>query len=205
MEAYHEVISMSKDNSEAGLGIILSIGTGERFLQRLHDKKGYRRYYQFLRTALYYATDTHQVHENMGLLSKNSSHFAYHRFNVPDCLHEIKLDHWKPARGNVLSTKDRIRAITSNYLTEEETVRDLKELASTLVANRRKRAKTERWSDYLGFRYRCNQERCGEECTYLREFRTHVCEKHIFKDFDDQNDDERCRYDAIIAESRILE
>ena len=205
MEAYHEVISLKPSLRNDAFGLVLSIGTGNRYYGRFAKQSGFRGFYEQVKAALSHAADTYEVHRNMDLIRKREN-IRYFRLNVDNKhMGKIKLDQWKKECRGEPSTEHDIKKYTKDYLRKGDQQATLRDVAQILVDNRRKRAKTERWSDSLGYRYRCNIGPCeSQEVFKMKYFRQHLCELHHQKHPKDQTYQEHEYYERLVASCRTL-
>jgi hypothetical protein len=174
-EIYNEVRDMHNQSAD-GIEILLSIGTGETAVARMH---GFMRTIAAMVAAI---SDTRQVDENLRSIMRPDQ--TYFRINVETLdLSRIKLDEWKQSRKGQSTTADQILTLTTEYLNRVDVAKRCERIAEILVDRRRQRATTSRWEQYaLGVRYRCHVRNCSEGPTWRRqeELALHLQNDHNF-------------------------
>ena len=133
-EAFQEISNLHPSNPLC----LVSIGSGKRkFVVRFpHSWLG--RYYNYLRAAVRFVTDTENVHQIMSHFAATSDKLSYFRFNVPG-LEDVFLDEctvknrkeW-PATGK-MHTIDFIERQTTQYLAQDETRTSIRTCAQMVV------------------------------------------------------------------------
>lgn len=125
--------------------LILSIGTGH---QTPSPRVG-SGIVLLIKKSLRMAVDSEKTHEEMSSKAQNIG-FTYKRFNVTTGMQGIRLGEYKKL--------DEMKEATEKYLSDERVVRELREVAGRLVANRRRRVEEnrDRWEAFCcETRYRC--------------------------------------------------
>jgi hypothetical protein len=202
-EAYNEVKDMHNSDDNA-VALLVSIGTGESYVRRFTQATGFAEFFQLLRAAKGLATDTHHTDELLRSITRRRTD-SYFRFNADERLGKIKLDCWKAARGSKQSTAEEIRVITEDYLAKADVAAEIDRVAEILVANRRRRSRTDKWEERLfGIRWRCMHEGCSEGQLLRRrdELREHLQVFHGFGPEEDQTPEVRAEYDDLVRRGR---
>lgn len=176
--AYDEVRQMHRASPE----LILSMGTGKPADQDGTPNRRRRRadWMENIKTLTFLATNSEKEHRRMTVRSQEQEKLSYYRLNVPyysdreKNMKDILLDEWEPKPRTTrdsfnpfgtdtsepgLTTKNKIRDLTMDYLSRWEVNRDLLDCAWQLVLLRRNRAAQtpqSQWEQFAcRFVYRC--------------------------------------------------
>lgn len=184
LELYQEIKFLY---GRAANALILSIGTGIKTPPSIFGNN-----INIVSYALKMATDSEKTHETMKTLS-DTDRFSYRRLNVQEGLGHIKLGAYQEL--------SKIKEVTDAYLSKEDVIKQLREVAALLVKNRRDRIEHNeaRWEDFCcDTRYLCEE---GPEgfCQYGYHERTrHRIREHLQRDHGLEED--RCK--EIIGEMK---
>ena len=188
-EIYIDVIHK---HSEEGLGIIVSIGTGETELKRTRQRNHVRDLLSSLWLASKLPTRTTKVNEDMETFSKRDG-FGYFRFYGGKELGEVAMDEWKSHKVRAMigrrssesgqKTLKKISDAVDSYLKDRKVKEALRNAARLLVERRRLRVRdTSEWDRYASFSYySCESE--WQHCLKPRwrtadEYREHIKKEH---------------------------
>ena len=128
-------------------------------------------------------TNTDRVDQSMCATSYKED-WRYIRWTGGSELAELELDKWKPQRGNKASTQTKIENWISTYMSDQQRVAEIEEVAEYLVSVRRRRINYEngdRWHRYTYCsRLICNY--CGaknyKETGTQALLQQHIAKKH---------------------------
>jgi predicted acylesterase/phospholipase RssA len=198
-KALEEMRSLHKANLE----VVASFGTGKweppsmfraGNASRLHLGPAITHVNRLLKNAKGALTECEKTHEFVQSLANDLrdtvKEFKYFRFNVDEDLGKVKMNEWEDRRDDgdkgKCSTLEYIRKCTEKELSKPQVQERLRELATLLVAQRRKRIKDDpdMWARFAScVRYKCAADDCriAGEIRYFpirREMREHLRSVH---------------------------